>query len=134
VLRLTDKVGNLIYHITSRAEAHHAARVGVYTPLTFEGDGFIHCSYANQLCDVANRFFGGRTDLVVLEIDYARLASRVVDENLENGAERFPHLYGRLPMEAVVGVQPFPCDAAGRFTLPEPLRAVLEADRGRLHS
>lgn len=91
-----------IFHITSRAEVIDAARVGEYVPKAFDADGFIHCSYAHQLAQVAERHFRGRTDLVVLEIDPSALSCTVIDENLEGGAELFPHIYGRLPMTAVV--------------------------------
>ena len=71
--------------------------------------------------DVANRRFPGRADLMLMEIDRTRLACDVVDENLEGGTDLFPHIYGRLPMSAVVQVHPFPCGADGRFDDPPGL-------------
>ena len=68
----------------------------------------------------ANRRFSGRTDLVLLEIDRTKLACEVIDENLEGGTDLFPHIYGCLPMSAVVRIHPFPCGADGRFDLPDP--------------
>ena len=107
-----------LFHITSAGEASDAARSGTYAPKAFDAEGFIHCSYPQQVCAVANRLFSGRSDLVLLEIDRARLSCDVVDENLEGGPERFPHIYGRLPVSAILRVHRFPCDAAGRFELP----------------
>jgi len=49
----------------------------------------------------------------VFEIDPARLPCRVVEENLEGGEEIFPHIYGRLPMSAVVRIIP-----VGDFVIP----------------
>jgi uncharacterized protein (DUF952 family) len=109
----------VLFHITSAGEARDAARLGVYAPEAFEVEGFIHCSYAHQLLDVANRIFSGRSDLVVLEIDPARLTCPVIDENLEGGTELFPHIYGRLPAPAVIRIHQFPCGDDGRFALPE---------------
>lgn len=106
-----------LYHITSAREARAAAQAGRYTPHAFNREGFIHCSYVHQVVATANRTFRGRTDLVLLEIDPALLGCNVVDENLEGGAELFPHIYGRLPMSAVVQVHAFPCDAAGVFAM-----------------
>ena len=99
-----------LYHITSAREARAAAQAGRYTPDAFNREGFIHCSYAHQVLATVNRIFRGRTDLVLLEIDPALLGCEVVDENLEGGAELFPHIYGRLPMAAVVQVHAFPID------------------------
>ena len=107
-----------IYHITSALETADALRLGEYVPTAFEAEGFIHCSYARQVRDVANRRFSGRTDLVLLEIDRAKLTCEVVDENLEGGTDLFPHIYGCLPMSAVVRIHPFPCGADGCFDLP----------------
>lgn len=107
-----------LFHITTEAEARDAAQSGSYAPATFAAEGFIHCSYRHQLCGVADRLFAGRPGLVLLEIDRAAIPCAILDENLEGGAERFPHIYGRLPMTAVVAVHPFPCAADGRFALP----------------
>jgi uncharacterized protein (DUF952 family) len=112
---------NPIFHITTSAEAGSAAQVGSYVPKAFAVEGFIHCSYPHQICNVANRLFVGRSDLALLEIDPRRLSCDVLDENLEGGTELFPHIYGRLPMTAVVRVHTFPCGPDGRFNLPAPL-------------
>lgn len=105
-----------LFHITTAADAAAARRAGEYRPAAFAREGFIHCSYGGQVTATANRIFRGRRDLVLLEIDPARLTCRVVDENLEGGAELYPHIYGPLPMHAVVAVHDFPCGADGTFS------------------
>jgi uncharacterized protein (DUF952 family) len=95
-----------IYHITSAAEARNAEQSGEYIPQDFAAEGFIHCSYERQVPVVVANRFEGRRDLVLFEIDPARLPCKVVDENLEGGSELFPHIYGRLPMSAVVRISP----------------------------
>ncbi|MEO8259146.1 MAG: DUF952 domain-containing protein [Acidobacteriota bacterium] len=101
-------------------EAAAAARSGSYVPTAFEADRFIHCSYPWQVREVANRRFAARADLVLIEIDRTRLACQVIDENLEGGTDLFPHVYGRLPMSAVVQVHPFASGADGRFDRSGP--------------
>jgi uncharacterized protein (DUF952 family) len=105
----------VIFHITTSVEAERARAAGEYEPEGFAREGFIHCSYEEQVAAVANRLFRGRTDLVLLEIDPARLSCAIVDENLEGGTVLYPHVYGRLPMSAVLTVRPFPCRADGQF-------------------
>lgn len=105
-----------LFHITSMREAEAARRLDAYRPEAFAREGFVHCSYRSQVLSLANRLFRGQTDLVLLEIDPARLASTVVDENLTGGTELFPHIYGTIPMSAVVAVHPFPCSPDGVFT------------------
>jgi uncharacterized protein (DUF952 family) len=112
-----------IFHITSRTEAAEAARSGEYIPEEFDADGFIHCSYAHQVTRVADFKFHGRSDVVLLEIDRTALSCDVIDENLEGQAELFPHIYGRLPMSAVVKIHDLPCRSDGRFELPADLPA-----------
>lgn len=113
----------MLYHIVARDE-FDAGRAGVsYAPSAFAREGFVHCSYARQLVATANRIFAGRRDLVVLEIDPARLGCRVIDENLEGGSELYPHIYGPIPIEAVERVLDFPCGPAG-FDLPDGLQSV----------
>ena len=106
-----------ILHITTEREWADAKAVGAYTADSLAMEGFIHCSKPEQVVWVANQRFRGRTDLVLLHIDPSRLAARVLYENLEGGEQLFPHVYGPIPVSAVVGVTPFrPC-ADGTFAV-----------------
>jgi uncharacterized protein (DUF952 family) len=107
-----------LFHIVPAVAFPSGHTLTEYTPATFEHDGFIHCSYERQVVEVANRLFRGRRDLLLVEIDPAKLVCQVVDENLEGGSELYPHVYGSLPLEAVVHVHRFPCAEDGRFELP----------------
>ena len=68
--------------------------------------GFIHCSFAGQLQRVADAFYRGRTDVVLLSIDAAKVTSPIREENTEGGSELFPHIYGPLNLDAVIDVRP----------------------------
>jgi uncharacterized protein (DUF952 family) len=98
----------VIFHITTQAEADAALAAGEYEPEAFARDGFIHCAHGHQVIGVLGRYFRGRTGLVMLTIDPSLLPMPVVEENLTGGSELFPHIYGRLPMTAVVGITPLP--------------------------
>jgi uncharacterized protein (DUF952 family) len=104
-----------IYHITEANRAAAAKITGIYTPLEFDRDGFIHCSYEEQVQKVANYIFKGRLDLVVLEIDREKVVDRLIDENLEGREELFPHLYSVLPWDAVLNVFKMNPDRNGLF-------------------
>ena len=86
----------------------------------------MHCSYVYQLSAVANRFFQGQNNLLLLVIDCSQIEAKVIDENLEGGLELYPHLYGGLPINAVVEVIPFPCNVDGSFSLPKQLETEVE--------
>ena len=96
----------LIYHITSAEEWNFAQSKGEYEPRQFANEGFIHCSYSHQLEAVVSRFFQGQKNLVVLEINSAALECDVIEENLEGGAELYPHIYEKLPLDAVISCRP----------------------------
>jgi glutathione S-transferase len=99
-----------IFHIALGADWQAAQAKGVYRistrDRTLEEVGFIHCSYASQVPQVARSFYQGVQNLVLLEIDRDLVHSQVVDESA-GGEEKFPHIYGPLNLEAVVQVQPF---------------------------
>ncbi|MFE6696833.1 DUF952 domain-containing protein [Streptomyces sp. NPDC057718] len=80
---------------------------------TLQEEGFIHLSLPRQLPGVARMLYGdgngegtGDRDLVVLVVDPARLTDPVRYEAMKPGGEEFPHLYGPLPVSAVVEVRP----------------------------
>lgn len=117
----------IILHIAA-AEAWEAARRrGRYEAPSLRTQGFIHCSDPGQVVRVANNLFKGRRDLVLLHIATEKLAAPVVYENLEGGAELFPHVYGPIDLAAVEAVTPFEPAADGTFDHHEPhLRALTQ--------
>lgn len=113
----------ILFHITSAAEAARAQTRGDYQPEGFAREGFVHCSFRHQVTATAGRYYRGRDDLVLLEIDPSALAGEVVVEDLTGRGESFPHVYGHLPWAAVRAVHPFPCRGDGTFELPGGVRA-----------
>jgi uncharacterized protein (DUF952 family) len=104
-----------IYHITTREQWDEAVREGIYQPTSLSTEGFIHCSYQQQVQDSAQRYFSGQNDLLVLCIEPELLRADVREENAPGSQEKFPHLYGALNLEAVIEVQPLLTDEEGRF-------------------
>jgi uncharacterized protein (DUF952 family) len=89
------------------AEVWAAARAaGVYTgsPVDLD-DGFIHLSAPDQVPGTLEKHFAGRTNLLLIAVDPAVLGDDLRWE-ISRGGARFPHLYGPLPMSAVVGTLP----------------------------
>jgi uncharacterized protein (DUF952 family) len=110
-LRAQGRLDEPLFHLALRGDWESALasaerRYEVSTSgRTLAEVGFIHCSFQEQVVATAARFYGGRDDVVVLRIDPARLGSVVRVENLDGGEEQFPHLYGPLPVDAVVSVE-----------------------------
>lgn len=103
-------------HIALASDWEAAHRAGSYEistlGRTLSDEGFVHASFADQVDGVARRFYGSLTEpLVVLEIDPALLDAAVVVEPGDPGdpaSERFPHVYGPIPVGAVIAVTPLP--------------------------
>ena len=108
----------MIIHITGKQEWQEAIRNGLYLPLNYDKDGFIHCSPIERITGVANYNYKAKKNLVLLFIDETKLKSKVVWEDLYNSDVEFPHIYGSLNIDAVVKVVDFPCGEDGFFTLP----------------
>lgn len=110
-----------ILHITTNEALEAARAAGAYRGDTLETQGFIHASERSQVAEVANRLFRGRTDLILLHIDEARVSPPVVRENLEGGTIQYPHIYGPLNLDAVVRVTPYRSSDDGTFADPPAL-------------
>jgi uncharacterized protein (DUF952 family)/GNAT superfamily N-acetyltransferase len=110
---------SFLYHITPVQNWEAAQRKGSYEFDSLKSEGFIHCSLKEQVVRVANSRFRGRDDLILLQIDEAKVTAKIKYENLEGGHEKFPHIYGALNLDAVIKVFPFEPNAEGEFSHPE---------------
>jgi uncharacterized protein (DUF952 family) len=121
-----------IYHIAAAADWERARRAGKYTMSTrgrtLAEEGFIHASTAAQVALVANAFYRGAPDLLLLVIDPGRVAPEIRYEFVPGQAEPYPHIYGPLNLDAVVETQPFAPAPDGQFSFD----ASPSRDRGHL--
>lgn len=103
-----------LFHV-AEAEQWEAARTGG----RYEGStrgmslaqvGFVHLATAEQWPGVLERYYAGHEGgLVLLTLDPARLTPPLRWEAATTGSgELFPHLYGPLDLDAVVGVRQLP--------------------------
>ena len=119
----------IILHIATRADWEAALAAGSYQPASLADEGFIHGSTPAQAVGTANKYFRGRSDLILLCIDEARVAAEVryeapagiADAADPRAHERFPHVHGALNLDAVIRTVAFPCDRDGGFALPVEL-------------
>jgi uncharacterized protein (DUF952 family) len=105
-----------ILHITTDAGWAAAQEAGELITPSLAEEGFIHCSTHAQVEATANRIFAGSGDLLLLEVDPARLTAELKWERATDVGEEFPHIYGPLNVNAVVGTLALPEGADG-YTL-----------------
>ncbi|HYK57692.1 MAG TPA: DUF952 domain-containing protein [Flavisolibacter sp.] len=94
-----------IYHITSQTEWNNATKTGSYTAPSLKTEGFIHCSKAEQVQGVLQRYFAGKINLVKLTIDTTKLTAPLRYELAPSLNEEFPHIYGTINPDAVIKVE-----------------------------
>ena len=112
----------MLLHIISKAGWAQAQPAGFLSPAP--GEDFVHCSDRGVVHVTAGKFFHGQHELLLLVIDPKLLGVPVRWESVPDSPLWFPHVYGPIPVEAVVEVHAFPCQDDGSFVLPEAV-AVL---------
>jgi uncharacterized protein (DUF952 family) len=96
----------IAYKIMSQTEFEQMQRDGLFRGSAADvTDGFIHLSCDSQLTVTWDKHFGGAAGLVLAAVDLSRLGDTVRWEP-SRGGQLFPHIYGVLPMAAVVAVGP----------------------------
>lgn len=119
-----------IFHLAAAADWEAARLAGTYEQSTVDRtlaeEGFIHCSFAIQVQATADRYLVGRDDVVLLVIDAAAVADVLRVEDTSGRGEDYPHLYGPLPVSAVVDAVSVPLGDGGRLELV-PLLPTLDA-------
>ncbi len=104
---------DLLVHICPRSEWLMAQKSGQYIDTSLEQDGFIHCSQPEQVLEVANHFYPGIPDLILLWLDPANLDSEIRWENV--GGTMFPHIYGPINIDAVCSITNLEPDMNGTY-------------------
>ncbi len=113
----------MIYRIAENPDWLQTQRNGFFASADLAAEGFIHSSELHQVLRTANKYYRGKTALVLLEIDDALLGDKVVREDLTGSGIRFPHIYVPIPIHAIVRHFDFAVNAEGEFSLPAELGA-----------
>ena len=107
-----------IYHICKADEWSAASARGKYSGSSQDqADGFFHFSGGDQVVESAAKHRAGQDGLVLLEVDADALGDALKWEESRDGA-LFPHLYGDLPVSAVVNQWDLTLDGEGRHQFP----------------
>jgi uncharacterized protein (DUF952 family) len=107
-----------LVHLCGQRDWAVARDAGEVRPESLREVGYVHLSTQRQVHLPANRIFAGRPDLVLLYVDRIALVAPLRWEPGVPGDPEsmlFPHLYGALPVGAVLGVRPYRPGRDGRF-------------------
>lgn len=93
-----------IYHIVLPEVWEKFKDENFYEVESLQSEGFIHCSFAEQLAGVLQRYYKGAAKVLILTIETEKLMSELVNEP-STGGEIYPHVYGGINREAIVGIE-----------------------------
>ena len=65
-------------------------------------DGYINLSTQDQVQGTLDKHFAGQEGLVIAEVDLTSLQD-IIKWEVSRGGALFPHIYGALPMSAIIG-------------------------------
>jgi uncharacterized protein (DUF952 family) len=98
-----SRSAGIAYHLVPVPVWEERGGAALYVPDAYEADGFIHCTNGlDPLLEVANMFY--RSDVRayrVLVLDVSKVASEV---RYDDEGKVYPHIYGPLNTDAVIGV------------------------------
>ncbi len=118
---MAEDTGQPVYHICRRDEWRTAVVRGSYPGSTQDrADGFIHFSSAVQVRGSAAKHRAGQANLVLLSVDPNVLGDSLKWEPSRAG-QLFPHLYGELPLSAVIRMDDLPLDDRGVHVFPNDI-------------
>lgn len=93
-----------IYHIVIPEVWEKFQNENEYEAESLTTEGFIHCSFADQLEGVLQRYYSGAEKVLILTIEPEKLASKLVSEPSTND-EIYPHIYGKINRDAIIEIE-----------------------------
>ena len=94
----------LIYHIVLPDFWEKFKDEYEYEAESLRSEGFIHCSYRNQLDEVLERYYKNAGKVLILHINLHFLTAKFIAEPSTN-REIYPHIYGKINKSAIVAVE-----------------------------
>ncbi|HSB67203.1 MAG TPA: peptide chain release factor N(5)-glutamine methyltransferase [Anaerolineales bacterium] len=95
---------NRIVHLCTPLEWQNHREGEDFREPSLDQEGFIHCSQPEQILEVANRYYQGNLEMVVLWINPEKLLSKIRWELA--GSSYYPHVYGPINPEAIEATTP----------------------------
>lgn len=95
----------MIYHVVTTQNWQKALQQGFYEAASLAAEGFIHASKAEQVAGVLERYYKNQVNLLLLHIDETKLTAALKFELAPSVNEEFPHIFGRLNLDAVIKIE-----------------------------
>jgi uncharacterized protein (DUF952 family) len=94
----------IIYHIVLPEVWENFKDRDFYEAESLQTEGFIHCSFAEQISGVLDRYYKTAEKVLILHLETDKLTSKLVEEPSTNN-EIYPHIYGKINRDAIVEIE-----------------------------
>ncbi len=94
----------LIYHVVLPEVWEKFKDEKFYEAESLQTEGFIHCSFAEQIETVLQRYYKDAERVFLLHIEPKLLTAKLIEES-STGGKVYPHVYGRINREAIVEIE-----------------------------
>lgn len=94
----------IIYHIVLPEIWEKFENEKFYEAESLATENFIHCSFAEQLDPVLQRYYKDGEKVLILSIETEKLMSELVEES-STGGEIYPHIYGEINRDAIIKIE-----------------------------
>ena len=103
--KLKTPIHDRIYHMVNKQvwEQQHASYHFQHPGI--KAEGFIHCSTKEQLMESYEKYYAGKTDILLISINPHWVLSEVKWEYSSARESDFPHIYGALNKSSIIWVQ-----------------------------
>jgi uncharacterized protein (DUF952 family) len=101
-----------VYHFADPLAWKHAQNSGIYAPDGLSSEGFIHAATREQIEGVVDRHLRGHGPRIRLTLDCLALSDILQWEWSNASGDLYPHVFGPIPLAAVVESAPFDPDPA----------------------
>jgi uncharacterized protein (DUF952 family) len=96
----------MIYHVSTTSDWQKAQSNGYFEVESLQKEGFIHMSLHDQVAGVLSRYYTNCPEkLLLLHVDESKLTAPLQYDFSESMQQEFPHIYGKLNLDAVVKVE-----------------------------
>lgn len=99
-----------VFHFADPEEWRAAQSSGSYTPVGLADEGFIHAATQAQIPGVVDRHLRGRGPRVRLTLDSLALGEALQWEWSNASGDIYPHVFGPIPLSAVIASVAFDPD------------------------
>lgn len=108
-----------LYHLVRKRDWQTYTDGKYYRPQSLKSEGFIHLATREQVISLAQKYFKGEQNLLLLQVVIPTSDPLLKWETPATGEASFPHYYGEMALSMVKSTHPIRADTDHRFSLPK---------------